>query len=348
MGRADQETKRVVEVRVWPGLSICAALELVLFAEELPGIGDDFAELRPRMPSPVVDDIVQFLLTGMPSVCTDLSLEAAVTDLEPEAFLSWVDGLDAAELAARSKMHARKAVEKRELHSKGVLDEDNPDVWVQRVATHDQRATCERLLADPQALKLTVTRALRRFWDTCYRDLYESHGAAMAHVTDRLPAHPSVEDIPGLFAHMLGRSIGNARDWERFTRVHLIPLPFMGPYLMSMTLDDADETLLLAFDAERAAAFLEPSSSGPEVSKLKALADETRLKILGLVQSGERFGGDIVQHLGISQPGVSRHLRLLVASGLLQVRQEGTSKYYALCDDELEHIAEAIRKMRTT
>ena len=58
----------------------------------------------------------------------------------------------------------------------------------------------------------------------------------------------------------------------------------------------------------------------------RALADETRLKILYFVSTGERFGGDIVTHLGLSQPGVSRHLRLLTASGLLRVRQEGTSE----------------------
>ncbi|MFC2078475.1 ArsR/SmtB family transcription factor [Candidatus Bipolaricaulota bacterium] len=44
---------------------------------------------------------------------------------------------------------------------------------------------------------------------------------------------------------------------------------------------------------------------------------------------------------------MSRHLRPLKASGLLSVRQEGTSKYYSIRDEGLDALADGIRQMRS-
>ena len=51
---------------------------------------------------------------------------------------------------------------------------------------------------------------------------------------------------------------------------------------------------------------------------LKAAAELTRLRILGLCAHAELTVSDLVEILGQSQPRVSRHLRLLVEAGLLQ------------------------------
>lgn len=65
----------------------------------------------------------------------------------------------------------------------------------------------------------------------------------------------------------------------------------------------------------------------------KALGDETRLKILYLLEEGEKCQCDIVSHIGLSQPAVARHTQLLVDSGLLEIRKDGNRRYYTLTEN---------------
>jgi ArsR family transcriptional regulator len=63
---------------------------------------------------------------------------------------------------------------------------------------------------------------------------------------------------------------------------------------------------------------------------LKALADATRLRILGLLASGEICVCHIHDSLKISQPKASRHLAYLRRSGLVTTRRDGLWVYYRL------------------
>jgi len=63
---------------------------------------------------------------------------------------------------------------------------------------------------------------------------------------------------------------------------------------------------------------------------LRAAAEATRLRILGLCAHAELTVSELVEILGQSQPRVSRHLRLLVEAGLLDRHQEGNWACYRL------------------
>lgn len=63
---------------------------------------------------------------------------------------------------------------------------------------------------------------------------------------------------------------------------------------------------------------------------LKAAAEPTRLRLLALCAHGELSVSDLTQILGQSQPRVSRHLKLLCESGLLDRFREGTWAYFRL------------------
>lgn len=63
---------------------------------------------------------------------------------------------------------------------------------------------------------------------------------------------------------------------------------------------------------------------------LKGLADGTRLRILGLLVSGEVCVCDIHDSLKISQPKASRHLAYLRRAGLVTTRREGLWVHYSL------------------
>ena len=60
----------------------------------------------------------------------------------------------------------------------------------------------------------------------------------------------------------------------------------------------------------------------------KALSDETRLRLMGLLSRHELNVNEIVQVMEMGQPRVSRHLRLLADCGLLSSRRDGLWVFY--------------------
>jgi len=63
---------------------------------------------------------------------------------------------------------------------------------------------------------------------------------------------------------------------------------------------------------------------------LKALADESRLKVLGLLAAQERSVKELADHLNLKEPTVSHHLSRLQELGLVSMRAEGTIHRYRL------------------
>ena len=65
------------------------------------------------------------------------------------------------------------------------------------------------------------------------------------------------------------------------------------------------------------------------------LAEPTRRDILDLLREGERPVGDLVGELGMSQPAVSKHLRVLRDAGLVAVRVDAQRRLYRLQPEPL-------------
>jgi DNA-binding transcriptional ArsR family regulator len=63
---------------------------------------------------------------------------------------------------------------------------------------------------------------------------------------------------------------------------------------------------------------------------LKALSEETRIRIVGLLSREALDVGEIAHRLGVSQYNVSKHLRILREADLLDVEKRGRQRLYAL------------------
>ena len=61
-----------------------------------------------------------------------------------------------------------------------------------------------------------------------------------------------------------------------------------------------------------------------------AIAEPQRREILSLLTTGERSVNDLVEALGLKQPQVSKHLKVLRAVGLVSVREVGQQRIYRL------------------
>jgi DNA-binding transcriptional ArsR family regulator len=70
----------------------------------------------------------------------------------------------------------------------------------------------------------------------------------------------------------------------------------------------------------------------------EALSEPNRRRIIELVGSSERTAGEIVDALEISQPGVSKHLRILREAGLVNVRKDAQRRVYSLRPDKLAEL----------
>ena len=68
---------------------------------------------------------------------------------------------------------------------------------------------------------------------------------------------------------------------------------------------------------------------------LKALADKTRLRIMGLIATQERSVEEIASALSLKEPTVSHHLNKLKACRLVTMRQERSTHFYRLAQDRL-------------
>jgi ArsR family transcriptional regulator len=80
-------------------------------------------------------------------------------------------------------------------------------------------------------------------------------------------------------------------------------------------------------------------------SVLKAVAEPTRLRLVSLVAAHadtEACVCDLTEPVGLSQPTVSHHLKILVDAGVLQREQRGKWAYYRLVPETLTSISELL------
>lgn len=85
-----------------------------------------------------------------------------------------------------------------------------------------------------------------------------------------------------------------------------------------------------------------PENAGSLAKSLRALADPTRLRLISMVaahEGGEACVCDLTEPLGLSQPTVSHHLRVLTEAGFLDRTKRGTWAYYKLVPGSLDGVA---------
>jgi DNA-binding transcriptional ArsR family regulator len=78
----------------------------------------------------------------------------------------------------------------------------------------------------------------------------------------------------------------------------------------------------------------------------EALAEPTRRHILDLLRERPRVVGELVDLLGLSQPLISKHLRVLREVGLVTVRQDAQRRWYELRIEPLVEIEEWLAAYR--
>ncbi|MCI0712824.1 MAG: metalloregulator ArsR/SmtB family transcription factor [Chloroflexi bacterium] len=201
------------------------------------------------------------------------------------------------------------------------------------------------LILDAETLHDHFMMAFEYVWHHFYASRWEEdrlleQAAVAYHRTQHYPA-----DLPVLFRSVTGRTLpSRLHDYmHHIHHVTMIPSVHIGAYVIVSILDDH---MWIGFNAnlvpvEKVEAL--PVGIAELYPVLKALADETRLKIVTFLrQEGEVNVTDIADTLHLTASTASRHLTLLARTGILDVRRDGTMRYYALNRETLGDIGERL------
>jgi DNA-binding transcriptional ArsR family regulator len=82
------------------------------------------------------------------------------------------------------------------------------------------------------------------------------------------------------------------------------------------------------------------------MATFRALAEPNRFQIVELLRGGPRPVGDVVNRLGLRQPQVSKHLRVLSEAGIVSVRVDAQRRIYELRPAPLEELEVWIERYR--
>lgn len=238
-------------------------------------------------------------------------------------------------------------------HKPELWSSDLGELTVERLLNEEEvflsfiAATCEKTEFDealmrrgyayyqePALLQETVVEHLRWMWNHVFVSEWQRVEPMLR---DSVAAFEKL-DYANMTAYEALRAV-TTRDMrgkvvekaETIDTVVFVPSAHIGPYIVQI---GSEKILYVIFGARlpRGAQVASPALSRAELlTRLNALADDTRLRILELLtQHEELCAQDIIEQLDLSQSSVSRHLSQLSATGFITERRREVAKCYSL------------------
>jgi ArsR family transcriptional regulator len=84
------------------------------------------------------------------------------------------------------------------------------------------------------------------------------------------------------------------------------------------------------------------------VPVLKALSDETRLKIVDMLSCGELCACNILENFNITQPTLSYHMKALTDSGIVNGRRQGAWMHYSLNSEKMNEAINFLTEIKSS
>jgi DNA-binding transcriptional ArsR family regulator len=72
------------------------------------------------------------------------------------------------------------------------------------------------------------------------------------------------------------------------------------------------------------------------------LSTPARLRIIGALCNGEKNVSQLLGEIGLSQPGMSRHLNLMYRAGVVAKRRSGAQVFYRIADESVVRVCKAV------
>jgi len=205
--------------------------------------------------------------------------------------------------------------------------------------TADVQRAREAARSHPEAFKRRLLACLSRYREDVFAAEWELRRPLLQAALAREAAHLDRTDPIAYLTGLNSRiSYDNAtgelifhkyRDFRyavvELDRITCIPSTFAAPHLM---IGNVGRDLIIFVNVSTAAA-PQPARVPPDLlAALKALADETRLAIFKAVVKQPRYTQELATNMGLAEPTVSRHLKMLREAGLVSSEKQGGFVYY--------------------
>lgn len=242
------------------------------------------------------------------------------------------------------ELTAQRLVADETIYVEFIAATTEPDDFNEASARHSYA-----LFHDPRRLQATIVEHLRWMWDNAAKAEWERVEPMLR---DSVAAFEK-QDFTNLTAYEAMRAV-TTRDVrgkmiekaETIDTIVFVPAAHIGPYIVQI---GTEKILYVIFGARlpRGAQVESPALSRSELlTRLNALADDTRLRILELLtQHDELCAQDIIEQLELSQSSASRHLSQLSATGFITERRREVAKCYAL---NTERVMDTVRTLTAT
>ncbi len=213
----------------------------------------------------------------------------------------------------------------------------------------------ELIFDDPVELTARFARLLEDYWAEAFRQEWASLEPRLADCVSETGRQIAVSGVYSLVGS-LPRQLRVDRTRGEFgldlphehrveltpeNRLLLVPSAYVWPHVRVSC--DAPWPLSLIYPASFVAERARPSLlSADLVRVLSALADDTRLRALRLIAERPRSTQELAPLVGISEAGLSKHLRLLADAGVVRSRRDGYYVLYSLAPERLDPLSDSL------
>ena len=342
-------------VMLEPALNAFGSLFLVAHAEDEPGIHEWVTKTRQQMSNE------ERLRHKLVTIGFHYSVLPQVPHVTFETYLDNLEATPPSELRER----LLKAYAETCLTEEAKKDIGQPVNWEEVLSSaknyveflrsrFGDEATDEEVetraydyVIDPVALKQLVTGHIRWFWKnylqtewTRVRPMLEESAKAFNQIDfSDMTRVEMIEYVTGkeITETKWGGQLPQAKE------LIFIPNAHFGPYIRATKIGDNFYIYFGAHLPEGSDIRVPELDRAEIVSRISALADDTRLQILQLIaEKGEMRSQEIMEVINLSQPSVSRYLSQLTAAGFLQERRANGGKAYILNTDRIEKTLKAV------
>ena len=208
---------------------------------------------------------------------------------------------------------------------------------------------------DPSELGRRFCSLLERYWEEAFEEEWASVEPLLVEAVEEAGGRLATAGVLDLLADLrpqLRVEPEQRAAWIKIPHEHEVELSPLDPLVLSPSYFvwphlrvncDPPFPVSLIYPPRSVREQVAPKlPSGELVEGLRALGDDTRLRVIALIAERPRSTQELAPLVGMSEAGLSKHLRLLARAGVLESRREGYYVLYSLAPERLESLSASL------